>query len=293
MTKKARKTTSRLSATITNPKPQGADNEVRSTDSGVSRARPPRLSELAVLDLLNELPDAGRRGSEAMGELQRRYGGYVEGMLRMGKVYDWQDRESLSQDVWLKLQTIVRRPASERGGWDPLRVAQAADPLKPLLGVIADSQAKDYHKTRASRRRRFEAFAEASRQWGDDVGDYGFTSAVAQRRLAAKEIISKDKKAKEPKALEGRLTRRLAASAQGRLPSLIAALPETLRDPLLLRVEGRTCVEIAGSIGTAPGEASKRVTDARVALVEMLDGSAERRPAKKRRGRRRSSTGVA
>lgn len=287
---KARKTTNtRLSATIINPTPVSADNEVRMPDPGAP-AKKPLLSELPVADLLNDLREVDRRGSEAMGELQRRYGGFVERRLRKQQVHDWCDRETLAQDLWMKVQAIVRRAPGSRGAWDPERVGTAADPIVPLLSAIAGSKAKDYHKSRASRRRKFEAFAEEFKNWGDDVGDYAFTRPSARRRIAAKEVVSKEKKDNEPKVLEGRLKRRLAAAARPRLHELMAGLPEDLRLPLLRKAEGRTCDEIAAEIGVAPSQASKRSTKARLELIECLEGKPVEAHTKKRAIRRERTT---
>ena len=59
---------------------------------------------------------------------------------------------------------------------------------------------------------------------------------------------------------------------------LVALLPETYREPLLLQVLGGfTCAEIGGMLGTSAGAVMTRLTRARHALRQQYAGSTKRR----------------
>lgn len=62
---------------------------------------------------------------------------------------------------------------------------------------------------------------------------------------------------------------------------IVALLPETYREPLLLQVLGGfSCLEIAAMLKTSEGAVMTRLTRARQALRQQLSGSARRRELK-------------
>jgi DNA-directed RNA polymerase specialized sigma24 family protein len=259
---KRRKTidTTRLTANLINPKPEIAHHEVKAVPASKTL-----VQEIPATDLLSDLREVGERDSDAIRELGRRYDGLIDRRLCTRGIRDWQDRESLKQDIWLKVQKLVRRAPDERGAWDPRRAAAAADPLAPLLSTIASSKAIDFLRKRDRARKRIEGYLEDRKHWGDNVSEYAFTNRGARRRIAAKGPVSV-----EPKPFEAGATRRAAAAARGQLLATVAGLPEKIRRPLLLEAEGKTCVEIGRVVGVVPSTAWKRANKAKASVIASL-----------------------
>jgi len=259
---KRRKTidTTRLTANLINPKPEIADHDAKAVPASKTL-----VQEIPATDLLNDLREVGERGSDAIRELGRRYDGLIDRQLCTRGIRDWQDRDSLKQDIWLKVQKLVRRPPDERGASDPRRAGGTADPLVPLLSTIASSKAIDLLRKRDRARKRIDGYLEDRRHWGDNVSEYAFTNRGARRRIAAKEIVSE-----EPKPFELGVTRRAAAAARGHLLTAVAGLPEKIRRPLLLAAEGKTCVEIGRVVGVVPSTAWKRANKAKARVLASL-----------------------
>jgi RNA polymerase sigma-70 factor (ECF subfamily) len=68
------------------------------------------------------------------------------------------------------------------------------------------------------------------------------------------------------------LPHRLTASSELEVEQLLAILPLSLREPLVLQVLGGfSCAEIAGMLGTSEGAVMTRLTRARQALRHHLD----------------------
>ena len=256
--RRTRKTV-RLDATITNPR-----LESPCTDERALPAPKRAAADLAVSELLNTLRETGGRDDVALLELQTRYDTSIARSLRKYDIRDWNDRQTITSDVWQKAIRVVLIPPGSRGAWNRSRSRRSDDPFRPLLDAIVRSKAIDFHRACSRGRKRFADYAEDVGRFGADVAALSETSRAARSRLLG------CLRPTEAEPIAAPLTRRLAGRARGGIATAVEGLPEPLRRVLLLKASGRRCCEIALHEGISRGEASKRLKRARLLVAALL-----------------------
>ena len=127
-----------------------------------------------------------------------------------------------------------------------------------------------------------ETFARAWKSWAglrDVTLAKAWLVAILRNELARS--YARNRPAADIDALaEGELAALPSFESQLETAELVARLPESYREPLLLQVLGGfSCAEIASMLGTSEGAVMTRLTRARQALRRQLTEPAKRRSA--------------
>lgn len=251
-------------AAVLNPLPTPAPN-LHEGPSETMLAKPVAGDDWA--GLVNDLCADGGVDSRPLLDLQARYAPVIDRTLRLGNVKDWNDRQDVMQGVWITFLRILRLPQGSRGVWNPARARFSADPVATLLTRIARTRAVDFHRARVRRQRRHSAYAEDRGRFGDRVADCAETGGGVRRKTFL--ACTRPSAAARPTSA----LRRYVARVRDRVPAAVATLPEGPRRILALRTEGQTVRQIGLTIGVSPGEASRRLSDARALARQGICGA--------------------
>ena len=211
-------------------------------------------------DLMNKLQASDGQNSKPLSDLMVQHEGLVLNELRRWNIRPC-DTDSVVSNVWLCVWRVSRIPVARPAAWNPSLRTGSVDPFVPLLARIVRTKAIDFHRSCKINRQQQQRLSDTAKVFGDDWKNAA-TPSASRRRDADASPVNRNPSAP---------SRRLAELGRGMLEKELAGLPEKQRAVLELHRRGYTNRAIAKMVDCSWGEVSRRLTNAKKAILRRVN----------------------